>query len=140
MIIISGIILFLIFLFLSGIHFYWGLGGKWAADAAIPTNENHVKLMNPGLMACFIVGSGLLSLAILSLIQARLLNIELPEIVIYIFRIFIIIFFLRAIGDFRYVGFFKKIKHTTFGQLDTKYYSPLCLLISILLLVQAIGE
>ncbi|WP_222439555.1 DUF3995 domain-containing protein [Spirosoma utsteinense] len=35
----------------------------------------------------------------------------------------------------RYVGFFKKIKHTPFGKNDTRYYSPLCLLIGVLTLV-----
>jgi hypothetical protein len=43
-----------------------------------------------------------------------------------------IIFLIRAIGDFRYVGFLKKIKNTKFAKKDTKYYSPLCSLISVL--------
>jgi len=42
------------------------------------------------------------------------------------------IFLLRAIGDFNYVGFFKKIKDTNFGKMDSKYYSPLCLVIAIM--------
>jgi len=42
------------------------------------------------------------------------------------------IFLIRAIGEFKYIGFFKKIKTTTFGQMDTKFYSPLCLIISFL--------
>jgi hypothetical protein len=46
-----------------------------------------------------------------------------------------VIFTLRAIGDFNYVGFFKKIKHTKFGKNDTKYFSPLCLTIGILTII-----
>ena len=42
-----------------------------------------------------------------------------------------IIMLIRAVGDFKYVGFFKKIKGTIFAQNDTHFYSPLCLLISI---------
>jgi hypothetical protein len=42
---------------------------------------------------------------------------------------------LRAIGDFNYVGFFKKIKHTKFGKNDTKYFSPLCLTIGVLTII-----
>ena len=42
-----------------------------------------------------------------------------------------ILFFIRAIGDFKYVGFFKKVKQTTFGEMDTTYFSPLCLVISM---------
>lgn len=41
-----------------------------------------------------------------------------------------LLFFIRAIGDFKYVGFFKSVKQTTFGTMDTTYYAPLCLVIS----------
>ncbi len=50
------------------------------------------------------------------------------------------IFILRAIGEFNYVGFFKKIKQTKFGQNDTKYYSPLCLTIGILTLLMELKK
>ena len=43
-----------------------------------------------------------------------------------------IIFLLRAIGEFKYVGIFKRVKKTKFGRFDTKLFSPLCLIISIL--------
>ena len=43
-----------------------------------------------------------------------------------------IIFILRAIGDFKYLGFFKKINHSDFAKSDTKLFSPLCLTIGIL--------
>jgi Protein of unknown function (DUF3995) len=36
----------------------------------------------------------------------------------------------RAIGEFRYVGFFKRVRGTRFAQLDTLVYSPLCLLLA----------
>lgn len=39
------------------------------------------------------------------------------------------IFTLRAIGEFNAVGFFKKIKDTEFAIYDTKYFSPLCLIL-----------
>ena len=34
---------------------------------------------------------------------------------------------LRALGDFRYVGFFKRVRTGRFAELDTKFYTPLCL-------------
>ncbi len=37
------------------------------------------------------------------------------------------VFLLRAMGDFRYVGFFKKVTHTAFARQDTRLFSPLCL-------------
>ena len=36
----------------------------------------------------------------------------------------------RAIGDFGYVGFFKRKGGNPFARLDTRVYSPLCLLLA----------
>lgn len=127
------IILFLIFLFLSSIHFYWGLGGRWGSEAVIPVKDNNVKAMMPGPLPTFIVAFSLLGFGLFILIKSRLINVSLP---FWLEKsgLWIIagIFILRATGEFKYVGFFKKIKQTKFGQNDTKYYSPLCLLIGIL--------
>lgn len=46
-----------------------------------------------------------------------------------------IVFLLRAIGKGKYVGFFKKIKHTRFAKQDTAFYSPLCVWISLIFLL-----
>ena len=35
----------------------------------------------------------------------------------------------RAVGEFKYVGFFKRIRGSRFAKLDTPIYSPLCLLL-----------
>jgi hypothetical protein len=43
-----------------------------------------------------------------------------------------IIFSLRAIGDFKYIGFFKQVKATEFARLDTVFYSPLCVMIALI--------
>ena len=36
----------------------------------------------------------------------------------------------RAIGEFRYVGFFKRVRSSRFAELDSLVYSPLCLMLS----------
>ena len=36
----------------------------------------------------------------------------------------------RAIGEFKYVGFFKRVRGSRFAQLDSLLYSPLCLLLA----------
>jgi hypothetical protein len=33
---------------------------------------------------------------------------------------------LRAIGEFRYVGLFKRVRESRFAALDTRVYTPLC--------------
>lgn len=37
----------------------------------------------------------------------------------------------RAVGDFRYVGFFKRVRGTRFARLDTLVYSPMCGLLAL---------
>jgi hypothetical protein len=37
----------------------------------------------------------------------------------------------RAIGEFRYVGFFKRVRGSRFARLDTLLYSPLRLLLAV---------
>lgn len=128
-----GLLLFLIFLFLALIHVYWGLGGKWGNDSAIPTNENNEKIINPKLFECFTVAIVLLLFSLLVLKKIEILPFNLPNwIQEYGLWGVSLLFIIRAIGDFKYVGFSKKIKTTKFAQMDTKYFSPLCLLIALL--------
>ena len=36
----------------------------------------------------------------------------------------------RAVGEFRYVGFFKRVRGSRFARLDTLVYSPMCVLLA----------
>lgn len=133
---ILSTILTLIFLFLAGVHFNWALGGTWGFENAIPTNENGEKILNPKRIDCVIVGIGLTVFSFYYLLQLNLFSIELPSLILTIFGWIIpVIFLLRAMGDFKYFGFFKKVKTTTFGKLDSKYFSPLCLVVGVIGLV-----
>lgn len=136
MISIITIFLFLIFLFLSSVHFYWGFGGKWGNGAVIPTKDGTEKVIMPGPVPTFAVGSGLFCIGCIILIKGGLLELSLPY---WISKsslwVVSFIFILRAVGEFNYVGFFKKVKDTKFAENDTRYYSPLCLLIGILTLI-----
>jgi len=42
------------------------------------------------------------------------------------------LFLIRAVGEFRYVGFFKSVRDTRFATWDSWLFSPLCLLIAVL--------
>lgn len=44
-----------------------------------------------------------------------------------------LLFTARAIGDFRYVGFFKRIRGSRFAALDSAAYSPICFLLGLAL-------
>jgi hypothetical protein len=127
-----SVILALIFFLLGSIHFYWLFGGKWGLSKALPTKKEGEKALNPPLFATLLVGFVLLFFSIhYGAYIFDIFNFTPP----WFYKInawFIpIIFMLRAIGDFRYVGFFKKIKHTEFAQADSRLFSPLCLFIGI---------
>ena len=135
---IIAYILVFISIILFAIHIYWGLGGKWAGESGIPTKENGEKLFSPGPIPTFIVAFGLLGFAFivitsLSLDSSNLLIIQLIK--KYGLLSIAAIFSLRALGDFKYVGFFKKIKTTNFGRLDSKYFSPLCAIIALMSII-----
>jgi hypothetical protein len=49
------------------------------------------------------------------------------------------VFGLRAIGDFRYLGFFKRVTGTRFARADTLIYSPLCAGLAAMAAVVAVG-
>jgi hypothetical protein len=134
--ILIGLFLSLIFVALAAIHIYWAVGGKSRASASIPTNEKGIPVMKPGFMDCLAVAAGLFCFGVFVLLRSEILFLSLPG-WLFNYGLWLIsaIFFFRAIGEFKYVGFFKKIKNTRFGQMDTKYYSPLCLLIAVLTVI-----
>lgn len=130
-----------IFIFLSGIHFYWAFGGKWGTADVFPTKDENIKPKMPGIIPTLIVALGLLAFSFI--ILANAVNLDwFPNWVNNLLTkgLWIIsgLFILRAIGECNYIGFFKKIKHTKFAINDTKYYSPLSLIIGLLALILAL--
>jgi Protein of unknown function (DUF3995) len=137
--IIITILLFLVFTAISVLHFYWGFGGKWGIYSVVPTKDDGLPVFIPRTISTFIVAIGLLGFGVFYLIKYSCITVSLPIwLNEYGFWIIIFIFTLRAIGDFNYVGFFKKHKSSDFALNDTKYYSPLCLVIGILTLILAL--
>jgi hypothetical protein len=127
------ILLSLVFIGLGLIHFYWAIGGEYGFAASLPTTENGERVLNPTRIQCVIVGLGLTAFGLFYLMKSGLIQLMTPEwIMTYGNWIIPIIFILRAVGEFKYVGFFKSVKATNFGKLDTKFFSPLCLIIGIL--------
>ncbi|HLA58572.1 MAG TPA: DUF3995 domain-containing protein [Puia sp.] len=130
----AAIILSFIFFSLSALHIYWGLGGRRGLAATVPRKANGAKRINPSAFDCFVVAFLLMGAGFFVLARSPLLPIRLPRWFLHSGSwVLLIIFTARAVGEFRYVGFFKKVKSSQFARLDTKYYSPLCVLISALL-------
>ncbi len=132
MLLILVLINTIIFVALSGIHFYWLAGGKWGLALSLPSDPSTQDfLFKPSIMATLVVAFGLVVFAITTLGNTIALPFGIDRQYFQYGDMFIsIIFLMRAVGDFKYVGFFKRIHETPFAGMDSKYYSPLCLLIS----------
>ncbi len=120
-------------LYLVGaLHFYWAVGGKWASDVVVPTKPTGEKLFNTSASSCVVVGGGLWLMSFVHVANAGLIFDSNDLIIIrYATLAMGIIFFIRFMGDFKWVGVFKKVKDTSFAKNDTLYYAPLCLFLSI---------
>lgn len=122
------------FTFLSGLHFYWALFGITKPELVLPTTSTTNQPKLPGPLMTAAVAVGLLFFAAIFINQiVQFWNYKwLRYITITIGLIFIV----RCIGDFKYVGFFKSITETPFSKMDTKYYSPLCFILGTLILLR----
>lgn len=111
-----------IFSFLSAVHIYWALGGTWGVVGVLPTKDGERKL-NPSPVGTLVVASGLVVFA----------EISLGDVLAYKWGYLVIgiLFGLRAIGDFNYVGVFKKVKNSVFAKKDTTIFIPLCFYLSL---------
>lgn len=122
-----------IFLSLSILHFYWAFGGKVWYDEVLPTSSNGLNRLNPGRTAGLMVATGLLLLAATTFGNGGFFNRYIKRTYFRYGALMIaVIFSLRAIGDFKFIGFFKTVRQTRFGVNDTQLFSPLCLLIALL--------
>ena len=110
-------------------HFYWAFGGDYGLSSAGPKLKGS-EVFKPGRLLTFIVACILMGLAILAL-QLRAPWQPLESFISYIGFFVSVVLILRAIGDFNYVGFFKKTYNSDFARVDTKYFSPGILLLGI---------
>ncbi|MEO8773654.1 MAG: DUF3995 domain-containing protein [Gelidibacter sp.] len=130
---ILSILLSVLLIGLGLIHFNWVIGGKFGFAESLPTKENGERVLNPKRIDSAIVGIGLMAFGVFYIFQSQILSYNLPVWLIkYGGWIIPLLFLLRAIGEFKYVGFFKSVKITDFGKLDSKFFSPLCLIIGLL--------
>lgn len=127
-----GLLLALIFACLGLLHIYWAVGGNWGSAVAIPS-VNGKRTMNPSALATVLVAVALWLAMCTILGRLGVFGAVLPHWVFYWGSLGIsLIFLLRAIGDFRVVGFFKQVRDTGFAHWDTMLFSPLCLFIAVI--------
>ena len=117
---------------LSVLHVYWGIRGVSARSIALP-EVNGSPAFVPSRASCFAVAGGLALAAALVLWRGRVFpSHPVPEWLVTAGALGVgCVFVLRAVGDFRLVGFFKRVRGSAFARWDTRLFSPLCLCLGI---------
>ena len=130
----------IVFLALGLVHVYWALGGSIGFVAALPTLPSQQAAntpqhpagptrlaFKPSAASTLAVAAGLVTIALMVALRAGLLGTPVTHWALaWGIGMLATIMFARAVGDFRLVGFFKKVTSTPFAQMDTWAYSPLC--------------
>ena len=112
-------------------HFYMALVPRAGVGGAVPSVDGK-PLFVPTRGATTAVGVTLLLFAALVLATAGAIPLPLPQIALSWLSYALALGLLgRAVGEFRYVGLFKRVRGTKFARLDTLVYSPLCLLLAV---------
>jgi len=101
------------------------------SEGAVPS-VNGRPLFVPSRGATVAVGIVLVLFAGLVAATAGLMAVGLPRALLSWLSYGLALgLLLRAVGEFRYVGLFKRVRGTKFSVLDTYLYSPLCLLLAV---------
>ena len=125
---------------ISILHFYWAFGGTLGLMGTIPErflvrdNKRLSKITDSSVMIILtlMVALGLFLFASITALNSNAINSPLDLYWVRIGTLLIaVIFLLRAIGDFRFVGLFKTDRRGVFPERDTKFYVPICFVLSI---------
>jgi hypothetical protein len=117
-------------LLVSLVHVYWAARGV-ASGASVPSHADGTPVFRPGRVATLLVAMALMLGALIVLVRAQLLDVQMRPIVL---RVGIwglaAAFAARTVGEFRYVGLFKRVSDTPFARWDTRLFTPLCAIIA----------
>lgn len=130
--------------FAAGFHFYWALGGRLGHSVSLPQRLDGSPVMSHRIgwwrPAAGGVAVGLTGLALLLLAVSGRLSLPWPRLPLRVALLCVgVAFVARALVPNRYVGFFKAVRGTRWARYDTRLYSPLFLLLGLLLIWQARG-
>jgi hypothetical protein len=108
------------------VHVYWAFGGRRGAGRAVPERSG-APLFTPTRGATLTVAALVLAAALLVVGRVCYRGDLVPSWALATAVASVgVVFALRAVGDFRWVGFFKRHRTSPFARRDTWLYSPLC--------------
>jgi hypothetical protein len=126
-----GLVIAAVMAGLAALHVFWAFGGTLGAVAVLPTRDG-TPLFRPGRAVTLAVAAGLAGAACVALAAVELAPWGLPRGTLPPgCAVLAALFGGRAIGERRYLGFFKRVRGTAFAWWDTRVFSPLCAALSI---------
>jgi hypothetical protein len=112
------------------VHLFWAARGISGRSAALP-ERNGRPIIQPGRGATLTVAAGLFAGALVLLARASVVWLPLPAPWLNQGAwALAVLFGLRAVGDFRYVGLFKRVKDSPFARWDARLFTPLCIAVA----------
>lgn len=112
-------------------HFRMAFLGSGGESAAVPSAGGK-PLFVPSRTSTLAVGVVLLLFAVLVAATSGALSLGLPPVLLsWLSYALALGLGGRAVGEFKYLGFFKTVRGTRFARMDTLLYSPLCLLLAV---------
>lgn len=137
---VIAIVVCVVFVVLALWHFAMALLRPAAATGGTVPSVGGKPLFTPSRAATVAVGVALLLFAGLVAGTSGLVAAPLPRAVLRGLSFALAAGLVaRAVGEFRYVGFFKRVRDSRFATLDTFVYSPLCLLLGAGVALVALG-
>jgi len=135
-----GSVIALVFLVLALWHFYMAQCPLSGESSAVPSKDGK-PIFVPSRASTNAVGLVLCLFAALVAATAGLIASGLPPTLLKWLSLTLALGLLaRSVGEFRYVGFFKRVRGGRFATMDTFLYSPLCLALSLGIAFVAAGR
>jgi hypothetical protein len=111
---------------LAALHLYWMVVGV-SGGRALPERADGALPLRPGRTASFAVALALSIAGVIVLGRAGLAFAAVPRVLSHVGTWGIAATFAaRTIGEFRYVGLFKRVRSTAFARWDTWLFTPIC--------------
>lgn len=110
---------------LGGLHVYWASGGSWGKRVAVPEVSGRPAFV-PSTLATLVVALGLFAASGVAILRGFFLLSSFPGSPAHWASVLLgLVFLVRAVGEFRLIGFFKRVRGTAFATWDTRLFSPL---------------
>jgi hypothetical protein len=128
---VAGIIALSLFL-IAAWHVYWALRRMDGHAVLVPEFEGK-PVYEPRHTECLDVAAALaLSCVIVAVRGGGVPHSPMPEAWIQTGTVAVgVALVARAVGDFRFVGIFKRVRDTQFAEWDTRLFSPVSMLLGI---------